>query len=320
MLKRLTSLITICCGLALSGAKAADLTITTGGASGTYFRFGNDIAQVAENIGLSVDVIESRGSVQNLSRLLGYEGSTEGQFYQLAIVQADVLAELREQAAGNQILSEIVSKVKVVMPLYGEEVHVFARNNAGYRDFDDLLRNGFVLAGGREGSGTLHTANTLVQRLSRRDVPILVDASGGEIALNALLEDQISSMIDVAGAPSRLGESIELDDNLRLLDLRAPALLDVPDSPYRPVRVTPEDYPWLDGSIETIAVTSLLVAYDYDEENINCDNIRRLTEVLIDGLGRLQSDGHPKWRDVDPAFARERTDLYSCARQVIYDE
>lgn len=306
-----------CLGVLLGGlswsslAGAADLTITSGSATGTYIQIAKDIANVAQSAGLTVDVAESRGSVHNLERLLGFEGVEKGMFFQLAIIQEDVLADLRAVAEGNEVLERLVSQVKVVLPLYNEEVHLYVHDDANIRDIDDL--RGQSVGVGVPGSGTFMTARYIYKLV---DLPWdlnYVNQIGGEEGLQ-FAKDADAQMIDVAGAPSKLGATLSAkDDHLTLAPITDSRIYEFPGSPYRKVVIEPSTYPnLLTEPVTTAAVGAVLVAYNYTGEN--CEKIGRLTQAVLDALPKLQRSGHPKWKAVDPENGANREDLYECVR------
>ncbi len=312
--------VALCAGaLALSAASSAkaDLTITTGSESGTYFRFGNEIAEVAAGVGVRVKVVPSAGSIHNLERLLGYEGPKEGEFYQLAIVQADVLSELRRHAKGQPVLERIVDNVKTVMPLYYEEVHLFTHSNAGIRSVSDL--KGRVVAVGEPSSGTYMTAGLIFRLAGLEWDPSLHDPSTGEQALQQLKSGFIEAFFQVAGAPTKLGaRDISQEDKLTFAAVDGDGILGAGGDVFRRAQLTRDQYSWLRQPVDTIAVASLLVAFNYKGEN--CDQIRKVAGAILDNLKTLQrEDGraHPKWRQVEPRAALNRSDVYECVRTTL---
>ena len=64
--------------------------MVTGSTTGTYYRFGQELAEVARKVGLEITVKESQGSLDNISRLISKENAA------LAIVQSDVLGFLNQ--------------------------------------------------------------------------------------------------------------------------------------------------------------------------------------------------------------------------------
>lgn len=295
-----------------------ELRITTGSSSGTYYRFAFEIKQALPD-SLPLHIEESGGSVQNLRRLLGYEGASEGQFYQLAMVQADVLEQLRQDAESNPTLKDIVSRIKVVLPLYREEIHVFANQNVQSGNLAEALDTQDLLIGsGNEGSGTFLTTTMILEQLGHEKLIGSLFNVDGAKAIEDLTSESIDVLFNVAGAPSSLGQSIPESANLKLLSIPSSSFRSDADSPYRAAQITPTDYPWMRERVETMSVLALLVAFDYPEDNPYCDQIRRLTESIIDNLELLRSTAHEKWKDVDLVKAKQRSDLYNCSKDALY--
>lgn len=294
------------------------LTITTGSPNGTYTRFAREIAQMLPDV--RFEIVPSEGSVQNLKRLIGYEGYEEQQYYQLALVQADVLDQLRARAEGSEVLEAVVDRIKVVMPLYGEEIHVYAERGAGLESVNDLLGSSALVNAGGERSGTNLTSRWLFQQLGHSQATSSWQNFSPEKGLPAIGEGY-DVLFDVAGAPSNLGKSITMEQGLELLPITEfGSLLDSPESPYREALLTQDVYPWLDEPVPTLAVTALLVTFDYDEQNPYCDMIARLTAAIRDGLEKRKnpiSGSHPKWREVDLVDAGNRKDIYRCSARVL---
>ncbi|WP_424975702.1 TAXI family TRAP transporter solute-binding subunit [Dinoroseobacter sp. S124A] len=294
------------------------LTITTGSENGTYTRFAREIAAMLPSV--RFEIVPSGGSVQNLKRLIGYEGHDTQQYFQLALVQADVLDQLRVRAEGNEVLKSVVDRIKVVMPLYGEEIHVYAHQSWDMNSVGDILNGQVQVNAGGETSGTNLTSRWLFEQLGHSDQTANWENFSVELGLpNIGLGYDV--VFDVSGAPSSLGKSITPDQELELLPIKEYAsLLDSAESPYRKALLTRDQYPWLEEDVETLAVTALLVTFDYDEDNPYCDLIAQVTRAIRDGLEDRKnpiSGSHPKWREVNLVEAGNRKDIYKCAARVL---
>lgn len=302
--------------LLATAVPAQELTITTGGATGTYIKIGQQIRQIVARRGINLKVAESRGSVHNLQRLLGYEGVDTNDFYHLAIVQEDVLADLRRYAERNEILKSIVDKVRIVMPLYDEEVHIFVKKDGGVREFSDLADR--FIAVGSPGSGTFVTARYLHFLAGfpwAAEDDRLLDG-GGVSGLEALGSYFTDAVFQVAGAPASLGmEVVKADDGIELAEITNPAIFETEGSPYKRATIKARTYPWLDRPVKTAAVGSILVAFDYRGDN--CEAIGTVFAAIVEGIDELRAQGHPKWREVEPLAAMNRKDMYSCARDAL---
>src|SRR5262249_23863882 len=131
-------------------ALAADMGIVTGGEKGTYYQFGLNLQRLVKPHGINLNVAPSKGSVENVFAVYQRPNT------QLGIVQSDVLAFVA-RVETDPVLKRIAKKIKMVFPLYNEEVHILGRKNIN--DFDELPDK--RLAVGREGSGTYLTARLL---------------------------------------------------------------------------------------------------------------------------------------------------------------
>jgi TRAP transporter TAXI family solute receptor len=126
--------------------------IITGGKKGTYYQFGLNLAQLVKPSGINLSVYNSNGSVENIYAVYRRPRT------QLGIVQADVLAFVTKIQT-DPVLKRIAKKIKMVFPLYNEEVHLIGHREI--TDFDDL--NDRRVAIGKEGSGTYLTARLLFE-------------------------------------------------------------------------------------------------------------------------------------------------------------
>ncbi len=321
-LRAVTTALAVAVGLSAAGpVEAGDLRIATGKDTGTYYEFGLDIERLVESAGVGIEVAQTGGSVDNIKRLLGYSGAESGEYYQLAIVQADVLEELRQHAADHDVLRDIVDRIKVVMPLYGEEIHVYVSNDTNATNFLDAVRLANPVWGGNPDSGTLRTVLSIFRNLEISTSEITLDKLGNDDALRAFEFAKSGMLIDIAGVPSSFArDSVTRDDQLKLLEVDLPELLSLPNSPYQEAVIPATAYPWMDRPVRTVAVTSLLVAFAYEDGTEPCEDIKELTRIISNNIDQLRASGHPKWNDVRLEAARQRTDLYDCARAGLYGE
>ena len=104
----------------------AEFKIVTASARGTYIQIGRDIAAyVAPQADINLDVLPSAGSAENVRRLR-YEAGVK-----FAIVQSDVYQAFLDQAAGgNAEASNIIRPLRVIMPLYNEEIYFAVRTDS----------------------------------------------------------------------------------------------------------------------------------------------------------------------------------------------
>ena len=278
-------------------AHAANVTIITGSEKGTYYQFGLDLQALGKQHGLEVNVVPSKGSIENL--LAVYERPAT----QLGIVQADVLAFV-SRVPSDPALRRIASKTKMVFPLYNEEVHILARR--GIRDFDDLADRRVAI--GRDGSGTYLTARLLfnVTAVAPKEM-VRIDT---DEALRELKAGRIDAMFYVAGLPVKLlRDLVTPEDDLVLLPVaNEKALAFYPRSEI-PAGV----YPWQESPVHTVAVKSVLVSFDFRYRD--CETVGSVGKMIADNIEYLASNGHSKWKAVDLNYRLKGWEQYDCVRK-----
>jgi TRAP transporter TAXI family solute receptor len=278
---------------------AGDLGIITGSERGTYYQFGLNLQSLARQHRLAIDVFPSKGSVENVQAVYERPG------VQLGIVQSDVLAFVA-RVQSDPVVRRIARKTKMVFPLYNEEVHLLARREISR--FDDLAER--RVAVGREGSGTYLTVRLLfdVSEVRPRElVPIDTDE-----ALAELKAGRIDAMFFVAGYPVKLlAEGLTEGDGLVLVPITNKSITEF----YPRAEIPASTYPWHPQAVDTVAVKSVLVSYDFRRRD--CETVGRFAKTVRDNLGWLQKHGHPKWKAVDLQYPLRGWEQYDCVRKYL---
>lgn len=270
-------------------AQEFEKNILTGGPTGTYIQIGRDLSREMERCGLTLNVRESAGSLENF---LGVRTRPHTQF---GIVQSDVLEYLKTYASEDPSIARAIHNVRIAFPLYNEEVHVLAT-----RDITDLQGlAGKRVAIGAEESGTFLTAS-LVLDLAGVAPAERVTTNPGD-ALPALLAGEIDALFYVAGAPTQVFQSPDIDpERFHLLPIRDETLQAV----YVPSRIEGGTYPFQSEPVDLIAVKAVLMTYEYNPRlnayhRESCKAVSDLSHVIIDRFQQLQETGHPKWQNID---------------------
>lgn len=296
MKRRSVAILILCImaiGVPLAG-QAADLGIITGKEKGTYYAFGQDLRALAEKNDLDLRVEPSNGSIENIYAVYKRPGIAMG------IVQSDVLAFV-SRVQSNPALKAVARKIKMVYPLYNEEIHVLGRN--GLKDFDDLA--GKRVAVGEEGSGTYLTARLLfeVSKIKPKETVMI----GTDAALQQLKEGKIDAMFYVAGFPVKLfKENVTQADGLRLLSITNPKVLQF----YPKAEIPSGTYSWQGDTVQIATVKAVLVCFDF--RTVQCELIGKFARLIADQLAWLQQNGHPKWKSVDLSYRLKGWDQYDC--------
>ena len=294
MSKRLLAL--FLCLLACT-AQAADDTVLTAGERSTAIQAGRNLARyVAHPVGVDLKVLPSTGSTDNIKRLAREAG------VRLAIVQSDVVQAWFEQAsAGDAEARRLARPLRVVMPLYDEEIHFVVRADSPLR-YVHQIRDARINVG-PAGSGTALTAINLYRWMFGADLPASA-ASGlsDEEALVRLTTDRsVDVVVVVGGQPARLFAEMkpQARQYIRLLgvDPGAPEML-AANAVYSPAVIRSASYPaWLGEDVPALAVRSMLVTSDAHAPKAR-DALVRFAQAMCENFPRLKASGHAKWREV----------------------
>ena len=302
----------------ISPATAADswIGMVTGSKTGTYIKIGQDIANSARMNGVEIRVKESEGSLDNIKRMNSRENAGFG------IVQSDVLGYMRRSDSPQ--LRKIAERLRMVFPLYNEEVHVFAATDI--RRLSDL--NGRTVSVGSNGGGSWMTAMNLFKMLNIQ--PSKVNHWDKTKAAAAVIDGNLDAMIYVAGKPVTFFEKVGMLKNDPAYEDRFKHVhfVAIDDSvvlnEYVPSSIGPDDYSWIDENVPTVAVKAVMVSYDFSSRrdvyyNLRCDQLGKISGALHRNIENLKSNGlTPKWREVDLSatignWPKDRCSLQSSA-------
>jgi len=277
---------------------AAEFKIVTASTRGTYIQIGRDIASfVAPQADIELEVLPSAGSAENVKRLR-YEPGVK-----LAIVQSDVYQAFLDQAsAGNAEARKMIQPLRVVMPLYNEEIYFVVRADSNLQYVHEIKDAKINV--GELGSGTALTTATLYRLLFNEPIP---DAQASfltnEDALVKLVTDKTVDVVAiVAGQPAKLLVDMkpEARQLIRLLKVDSNAAASKAAlKTYFPATVRVSSYPnLLTEDLPGLAVRAYLVTYDYNLKGTK-DYLARFARSLCQNFSVLREKGHPKWREVE---------------------
>ncbi len=278
-------------------AQNVQMGMVTGGLKGTYYQFGLNLEKLAKQNGIDLNVQNSDGSVENIFAVYKRPNT------QMGIVQSDVLAFVAKVET-DPVLKQIAQKIKMVYPLYDEEVHLLGKNTL--IDFDDL--QGKKVAIGQEGSGSYLTAKLLFEVSGVTPAEIL--AVGADQALPQLKSGAVDAMFYVAGYPVKLfTEQVTADDNLALLPIVNQSVTEF----YGKTQIPAGTYAWQAETVNSVAVKSVLVSYNF--RMANCDNVGRFAQTMVKNMDWLKENGHPKWNSVDLNYPLKGWEQYDCVQK-----
>ena len=301
------TLLTIASLTVLGGAALADdvpRNIMTGGAKGTYIQIGRDIAKLAETCGKPLNVVESAGSLEN------FAGVRNRRNTQFGIVQSDVLDYLKTFEADDAEVQKAVRGVRIMFPLYNEEVHVLARRDIA--SLKDLA--GRKIAVGTKDSGTYLTSSLMLDILQVKGGER--EAINPDAALPKLLAGEIDALFYVAGAPAKLFQSPDIDAaKFHLLPVTDAPLL----ASYTAATIPAGTYPFQKEPVDAVAVKAVLMTFDYDPrgkayQRDSCRAVSDVASLVLSHLDALKQSGHPKWKAVDLAALPPGWKVATCVK------
>ena len=278
--------------LAIAKTTSPVVDFYTGARTGTYVAIARDLKQVlAEHYNTQLSVHPTSGSVENIKQL------DQQSALAFAIVQSDVLGFLRRSEKPS--VMEMAEKLRVVAPLYREEVHVLA--NKAIDNFKALEGKRVVV--GKDGSGHLITAVNLMAllRITPERILKLSPAEG----ILAVLDGKADAAIFVAGKPVKLFQNLEtlqsmdnrryasLLENVHLLPLNYPEL----QQEYKRGVLEPDDYNFVETPVPTLSVTALMVTQQRAKDKHYCN----VVSTIMDALRKTPPESemrHPKWQEI----------------------
>lgn len=295
-----------------------EIGMVTGGKGGTYYPFGQDIAKYSKPKGVKIKVRNTKGTVDNIDKMISSDRMAS-----LGIVQSDIMNRLLNSS--DNAYYKMAKKLKMIFPLYNEEVHILALKKI--RKLSDLNNKHVYI--GSTGSGTNLTATTIFDLL--KITPIInehleikkqEESNDPDIGILSLLASKkIDAIFYVAGQPQSLLSNtlIKLMDmeedflaNIHFLPINEKKLLK--GTAYVAASINHPKYNYLTNGeeIPTIAVKAMLVGYDFSPSSIGkggskekveyyrtrCHQIYKIAQAIKENLPNLQRHGHDKWKTV----------------------
>jgi len=286
----------------------AQNAIVTANSTSTYYNFGEDLKKFVVP---DLEVQTSNGSVDNLKALSKSPGVT------FAIAQSDVyqayvnLSQQDPDPAIRQWAKSLLSSLRVVMPLYNEEVYFLVQKDSPLQSVTDI--EGKRLAIGPEGSGTNLTAKNIYFRLFGK-APTIVqpfiesgvagEDEGTKIRRSALWrlahpelgpdDRKVDVFVLVDGQPVEL--LAKLGKNFRLLTVdeknpKIQALL----TDYRIGTLFQKNYSFLTHDEPVISVPSYLITAHFRSPQ-KSEYLKQFASNFCEHFSDLYNSGHSKWQ------------------------
>ena len=304
--RRLAGRVGVSLAVALPSAAAVadEIRLLTGPQQTSQYRVASELARrVTPATGIPVTVAATAGPGDILQRL---RDGTPSSGLTLAVLQADIgQLYLNVALGGNREAASWLAPLRVVAPLYGEELHFIVRSDSAFETLQDI-RNARINVGPVAG-GTAMSVATLYRLLF--DVPPPpgnLSRLDHEEALTKLLTDRSIDVVALLAdqpAPLLANMKPEARRFVRLLKFdREHPTAAIVSRVYGSSALHATSYPnLLERDVPALAVRLYLVV-NGEPEGEDAQRLRRLAGAYCQAIPRLKADGHRKWRDIAPGL------------------
>ena len=249
---------------------------------GAPIRLATEMARVVnDRENMHVLPIVTRGPTENVNDLLYLKG------VDLAIISSDLLEEYKSQ------VPDIQRRLTYILNLFPSELHVFARPEI--RSLHDLV-------GKKVNFNTLGTAAAFSGPLifSRLGLNVEKMFIPHPVALEQMKRGEIAAVVFITSKPIDAFLKGRWDPGFKFLPVSYDAKF---EDYYLPSAIDSTDYPNLLSKgerVETIAVPTILAAYNWRTNNDRYQRVARFVEYLFSRIDKLQAPGFDaKWKDIN---------------------
>jgi TRAP-type uncharacterized transport system substrate-binding protein len=249
---------------------------------GAPLRLAAEIARVVnEEDKLHVLPIVTRGATENVNSLLYLRG------VDAAIINTDALEEYKAQ------VPSIERRIVYVLNLFPSELHIFVRPEI--RSLEEL--KGKKVNFNTQGTAAAYSGPLIFSRLGLNVEKMFIPH---QVALEQMKRGEIAAVVFVTSKPVDAFLKGRWDPGFKFLPVEYGAKF---EDYYLPSSIDAADYPSLvpkGERIATIAVPTILAAYNWPQQSDRYRRVARLVDHLFGRFDRLQSPGFdPKWKEVN---------------------
>ena len=280
--------------LALScSAALAELTFTTGGTSGTYYAFGNVLAQyITNNSDVDVTAVAGNGSAANID-LLDIGDA------QLGFVQSDVANYAYNGIRFEQYEGSPVTTFTALAALYTETVQLVTCDPS-ITSVEDL--KGKNVSIGSQGSGVYFNALDFLAAYDMTIDDITPQYLSFGDSAEALKDGKIDAGFVVAGAPTPAVTDLCTTKGAYLvaLDDEHVAKLQALSSAYTPSTIPGGTYEGIDEDVLTVGVKAIIIA----NEDVTEDEAYAVVSTIFENVADI-TEAHAKGAELDLEYAAD---------------
>lgn len=269
-----------------AAASSSELRFVTGGQSGTYYGFGQVLANHAtNNAGITVTALTSDGSKANVESL-------EDTLAELGFCQSDVMAYAYN---GTNLFEGMpFTDFSTVASLYDEQVQIVTCNPE-IQTVADL--NGKRVSIGAPSSGVYFNAIDIlgVYGITEQDIQPTYQSFAD--SADALKNDQIDAAFIVAGAPTTAITDLSTTKQAYLVSLDQEHVADlIAQSPYYVEATIPAGtYAGIDTDTVTVAVSAVILAANSVSED---DIYAFVSDIYAGAADEQAAAAHAKYAEL----------------------
>ena len=292
-MKKLIALLTALTLILSCAAAMAELTFTTGGTSGTYYAYGNVLAQyITNHSDVAVTAVAGNGSAANIDLLDLGEA-------QLGFVQNDVAYYAHNGIRFAQYEGQPVDSFTALAALYTETVQLITCDPSITSVADLKGKNVSI---GSQGSGVYFNALDFLAAygLGLSDINPQYLSFGD--SAEALKDLKIDAAFVVAGAPTPAVTDLCTTKGAYLvpLDDEHVAKLQEISSAYTPSIIPAGTYAGIDEDKLTVGVKAIII----DGEDVTDEEAYTIVSTLFENAAEI-TQAHAKGADLDLAYGAE---------------
>ena len=279
----------VACGSKADEAKEVRLTMATGGTAGTYYPFGGELAQLIDNKTgyVKANAIATGASAENIQQI----GSGDAH---IAIVQNDVMDYAYN--ATNTWTSDAVKNLATLMTLYPEVCQIIVTADSGINSVADLA--GKRVSTGDIGSGVEANAIQILEAYGITVNDIQQEHLSFAASADAVKDRVIDAFFVTAGTPNTAVLELQTSRDLRVLSIDDATInaLIAKYPFYAKYTITRDEYEFLSGNVNTVAVQATLICSPDMDEQVAYD----IVKAIIEGKSDIS---HSKGAFIDAAYA-----------------
>ncbi|ERN42573.1 TRAP transporter solute receptor, TAXI family [Rubidibacter lacunae KORDI 51-2] len=285
------------CGLALSAMSAVAVraqslyTIGTGGVTGVYYPVGGATSRIVNeaDVGIRLTVESTGGSVFNVKAIAAEQ-------LDLAVAQSDVVYQAFNGEAAFE--GAAVEKLRSVMGLHPEPLHLVCRADAGVNSFRDI--EGKRINIGNPGSGQLNIVRAMLAAYGMEESDFTAQYLKAAEAPDLLRDGRGDCFFYAVGIGAAAIRDISANTNVKIVPLKD-SVLDglIEQSPYFAYATLPAGtYTGQDTELTLFGVKALFVT----STDLSDDVVYKIVKSVLDNFDNFQAT-HPALANLTPQAA-----------------